>query len=93
MHSISSDTDLTVPIRDHVVGTISTARFKERQRFHGATLFPIPGRLAEVYDDCGWPDLAARKGLVELHPSYQASKYEETLPMEAFEVPFYSGPE
>ena len=93
VHNISSDTDLTVPIGDHVVRTISTARFKERERFHWAALFSIPGRLAEVYNDCGWPDLAERKGLVELHPSYQAIKYEETLPMEAFEVPFYSGPE
>ena len=89
----SSNTYFGHTIRIHVFNTIANARSEERGRFYRAAMMQKqkPGQLAEVYNDCGWTDLAMREDLVEMDPYVQATKYELNLPYEAFGFPKYLG--
>ena len=93
VHDDSSATHFMMTVRKHIVSTIATARRLELERFLVAAIMQEhdSGRLAEVYNDCGWTYLAERKDLAELNPEKLAREYEDKLPMEVFEVPYYSG--
>ena len=63
----------------YVVHTIANARCLELGRFLLGSTMRGSGGLAEVYNDCGWTDLAERKDLAELNPEKLAKEYENKL--------------
>lgn len=60
----------------YVVHSIANARRLELGRFQIESMMRRSGRLAEVYNNCGWTDLA------ELNPEKLAKEYEDKLVME-----------